>query len=127
MGILERLLGVDLSATISPNAVVARNVKTGQSASVSAPFSCSHQLVSDIDILEEALKDVMARTAAAWWAFPRLTVSVSSRELHAIERKAIRDAAINAGASSVMFDTVRDCAEDELARSAYVRAKIASR
>ena len=128
VGLLKLMFTTEMTATISPNKIWVHSPKDGRSASVDAPFSCSHLLVSDIDILEEALKDALRQVSRSrFFAFPRVTVSVLGRDSHVIERRAIRDATINAGASDVQFNEIRDCAEDQSAREAYVRERLAAR
>jgi actin-like ATPase involved in cell morphogenesis len=124
---LAKLLQTEMTVTITPNTVSARSPKYGRSTSVVAPFSCSHQLVADFDILENALKDALKEVSGSPWTFPRLTILIPGRHTHVIERHAIRDAATNAGAFEVLFENVRECAEDEAARAAYVSQKLVSR
>ena len=122
------LFKVELTVSISPNRIAIRDPKSGRSAAVTAPFSCSHQLVSDPDLFEETLRDSMREIGCGGWLiFPRLAVSIEERQTHPIERRVIRDLALNAGASDVFFERPNDCWEEQAEREKYVRAKMANR
>ena len=117
------MLAPNLEVVIEPNHLSVRNLRSGQSASVDAPFSCSHLLVDDVDILEHACEQAMKRVARGFWLFPRVTVSTAGRPIHNIEVKIIRDAFTNVGASRVVFEqSVERLDEQGEARSAYVEA-----
>ena len=113
-----------LHVTITPNSVTVRNQRSGRSASSQAPFSCSHLLADDIDILEHAALGAMKQVLSGFLpSFPRVEVSTGGRPLHRIERRVIRDALANAGASQVLFEpSVVDVNEQSEARAAYIAA-----
>ena len=117
------MIAPNLEVVIEPNRLSVRNLNSGQFASVDAPFSCSHLLVDDVDILEHACGRAMKRVARGFWLFPRITVSTAGRAIHNIEVKIIRDAFTNAGASRVVLDqSVRRLDEQRQPRSAYLEA-----
>ena len=114
------MLFPNLEISIQANRVSVRNMDTGASGSADAPFSCSHQLISNVDIFEHACRDVFNHASGtSWWSLPRMTVRVPGRELHAIERKVIDDLLTNAGAQRVTF------AEDSLACEEQLASQIA--
>ena len=113
-----------LHVTITPNRVTVRNQRSGLSASSEAPFSCNHLLADDIDILEHAAQQAMKQVLSRFLpSFPRVEVSTVGCPLHRIERRAIKDALANAGASQVLFEpSVVKLEEQSEARTAYVAA-----
>ena len=96
---------------------------------VRAPFSCSHSLVSDIDILEHAmLLGLKQLDLGPLRSFPVVTVAIEGNRLHWLERMVITDAFKNAGASEVSFDpSIIDCQEKRAERDAFVQAAMAKR
>jgi hypothetical protein len=112
----------NLEVVIQPNRLSVRNLDSGRSASADAPFSCSHLLVDDVDILEHACHELLRQAVGtSWFSFPRVRVSIPGRSVHNAERKIIRDALQNAGAGQVILDpTVPVCGEQAAAQSAYV-------
>ena len=111
----------NLEVTIQPNHIAVRNLDSGEFAAMNAPFSCGHLIASDIDILEHAANQLLKRTTAGLWSFPRAKVSIPGRIVHNVERKVISDALTNAGASQVSFDpTIQSCDEQDAAQTAYV-------
>ena len=125
---LQNKVWPQLSVTIRPDHLLVTEGSSLQSLGLSAPFSCSHMLVSDIDILEHAasklFKQLLSKSA---WCFPQVTILTDSR-LHWLERKVIRDAMMNAGAQRVEFsDSILVCEEAAAARRAYIRQETAKR
>jgi predicted GNAT family N-acyltransferase len=112
----------DLEVIIQPNHVSVRNLDSGHFASAEAPFSCSHLLVDDVDILEHACHQLLKEAVSAtWFSFPRVKVSTAGRPIHNIERKIIRDALQNAGARQVVIDpSIQVLDEQPAIRSAYI-------
>lgn len=118
------MLAPKLDVVIRPNQVSIRAVATGQIATVEAPFSCDHLLADDVAILEHAVKLALGKVARQRWSFPRITVSTSGRPIHSIERRVIKDALLNAGASRVIFgDSAPSLNEQASARGAYIEAE----
>ena len=117
-----RFLAPNLEVTIQPNHIAVRNVDSGQFAATAAPFSCGHLIVDDVDILEHAANQLFKRTVVPFfWSFPRVQVSIAGRAAHGVERKAISDALLNAGASKVAFyEGIETCDEQSEAQSSYV-------
>ncbi len=117
-----------LEVVLQPDRISVRNLASGKIATAEAPFSCSHVLASDVDILEHAALLLFRQTAGSSWVFPRVKVSIPGRSIHAIERKVIRDAMLNAGAKDVSFESnVRSCDERTPAQQAYVEAAMRKR
>lgn len=116
------MLFPQLEVTIQANRVSVRNMDSGTTGSADAPFSCSHQLISDVDIFEHACSKLLKHASGSpWWSFPRLAVVVPGRELHSIERKVIEDLLKNAGAQQVTFvESNRACEEQLPSQLAYV-------
>lgn len=119
------MLFPSLELTIQSNRISVRNLDTGRTASADAPFSCSHQFIDDVVILEHACHQLLKRgSGTAWWSFPRIRVSVPGRALHCIERKAIHDVLKNIGAHQISFDDGSLCEEQRSNQLSYVeRAK----
>ena len=124
-----RFLVPNLEVAIQPNHIAVRNVDSGQFAATAAPFSCGHLIADDIDILEHAANQMFKRTVTPFfWSFPRVQVTITGRAAHGIERKAISDALLNAGASQVAFDeAIQTCDEQSDAQSAYVEMAMRKR
>ena len=119
-----------LEIVIQPNHVSARNLDSGVFGAAKAPFSCSHLLCDDIDILEHACNQLFRKVTgrSSVWSFPRVKVSVPSRAIHVVERKVIEDALLNAGASQVFLEpSVQILNEDGEARTAYVEKAMRTR
>ena len=129
VSMLKTMFVTDLEATIAPNLVSVTSPRLQRTVSHEAPFSCSHMLVSDIDILEHAFAQAFKKLElSAWWSFPRVTVSIRGRDLHGLERKFICDAIMNAGATQVMIvASSAECQEGKSAQQAYVRAAMRPR
>lgn len=111
-----------LEVSIQPNRVSGRRVDSGKSTMIEAPFSCSHLLAQDIDILEHACQQLFRQALSrSWFSFPRVEVSIPGRLIHSLERRVIENALSNAGASRVTFNpAVRICDEQSAAQAAYV-------
>jgi hypothetical protein len=110
-----------LQVVIRPNQVSVTNVTSGKTESATAPFSCSHLLVDDTDILERACWLVLRAVTGTFWSFPVVTVSTAGRAIHGVEVKVIKDAISNAGASRVWIDdSVELLNEQSSDRLAYV-------
>ena len=123
----RRLIPI-LEVVLQPNRISVRNLRSGKIATAEAPFSCSHVLASDVDILEHAALQLFRQTSGSWWFFPRVKVSIPGQSIHSIERKVIRDAMLNAGANDVSFDSnVRSCDEQTPTQQAYVQAAMRKR
>ncbi|WP_300973903.1 hypothetical protein [Sphingomonas sp. LHG3406-1] len=119
------MLSPKLEVVITPNRIAVRNVGSGATATADAPFSCSHLLADDIDILEHAAQGAMKQVVGGGFlpSYPIVEVSTGGRPLHQVERKVIRDALANAGASKVHFaPSVTDVDEQADARAAYIAA-----
>ncbi|WP_265530082.1 hypothetical protein [Sphingomicrobium marinum] len=121
---LERL-STPFELTISSNKVHVLNPKNGTTASEEGPFSCSHSLVSDVDILEEMVRMALKRAnGSPWFLFrpAKLKLDVT-RPLHHWERHLLGTAVENAGASSVIFDPhLTLCDENDAKADAWVVA-----
>jgi hypothetical protein len=120
------MLFPSLEVVIQTNRISVRNTKSGETDSADAPFSCSHQLIQDVDIFEHACNQLFKQAAGtSWWSFLLTTVSVPGRALHSIEQKVIGDLLKNAGARQVFFaESVSACEEQLASQLAYVeRAK----
>jgi hypothetical protein len=118
------MLSPNLEVIIQRDHVTVRNLETGRTTSVAAPFSCEHLLVDDSDIFEHAsylaIKEVVA---SSFWSFPRVTILAPGRQLHNIEQKVIRDAMRNAGARRVAFhESVQRLDEQAPSRAAYIES-----
>ncbi|GAA4004628.1 hypothetical protein [Sphingomonas humi] len=117
------MLSPALAITITPNRVAVRNIGDGRSASADAPFSCSHLLADDVDILEHAALHAIKAVIGGGILpkFPKVIISTAGQPLHRIERKTIAEALLNAGASTVEFATdVGELKEQAAARAAYI-------
>ena len=119
----------DLEAIIAPDRVIVTSLKTQRTVSHDAPFSCSHMLVSDIDLLEHAVGQAFKKLGlSAFWTFPRVTVAIRERDIHHLEKKFIRDAIMNAGATEVlMAPSASECKEGRSVRDAYVNSAMRTR
>ena len=107
---------------IRKDEVTATNAASGASATVRAPFSCDHLLADDIDLLEYASHQAIKQVVAGFLSsYPKLEVSTGGRPLHGIERKAINDAMLNAGASKVSFSAESPSLNERAAeRTAFI-------
>ena len=126
---LKEAVMVELEAVIAPDIVTVTSPKHRRTVSHEAPFSCSHMLVSDIDVLEHAIAQAFKKLElSALWTFPRVTVSIRERDVHGLEKKFIRDAIMNAGAQEVsIVSSSAECKEGQSNRDAYVRAAMQAR
>ena len=116
------MLFPNLEASIQTDRISIRNLAYEQDASADAPFSCSHQLIDDVDIFEHACHQLLKQVlSTSWWSFPRVRVSTPGRPLHTIEMRVIRELLQNAGAHEVTFDpSISACDEQRSAQRAYV-------
>lgn len=122
------MLRPNLEVVLRANHISVRNLDSGRCASAEAPFSCSHLLVDDVDILEHAMHQLLRELASSWWLFPRVTVSTAGRAIHSLERRIIRDALQNAGASQVVLDpTILSCDEERSSQRAYIEKAMRKR
>ena len=121
---LKKWFSPEIQAVVTKNNIVVRRTGAAESSSVSAPFSCSHMVVSDVDIFEHALVAALRRLDVSGWAFSTITVSTPNHTLHHLERVFIAQYVENAGASKVQFAEGEGiCEEGRDARDSYVSAQ----